>query len=124
MEELSTGLQSETKSTAGDKYETGRAMIHIEQENLGRQLATLSEQQAALAHIDINAYTGAIIAGSLVLTSQGYLFPGVALGKLVVDGVQVFALSPAAPLGLVLMGKNSGDTFRFRNTEYIIEAVF
>ncbi len=123
LEELKISLQSETKSTAGDKYETGRAMVHIEQENLGRQLAALQEQQTALAHIDINAYTGTIIAGSLVHTSQGYLFPGVVLGKLVVDAVPVFALSPSAPLGLVLMGKTRGDTLTFRNTVYHIEAV-
>jgi hypothetical protein len=121
--ELKEGLQSETKSTAGDKYETGRAMIHIEQENLGRQLSTIREQQTALEHIDIERYTGKIIAGSLVRTNKGYLFPGVALGKLLVDGIPVFALSPAAPLGLQLMGLGVGGRATINKEEYTIEEI-
>lgn len=121
--ELKEGLQSETKSTAGDKYETGRAMIHIEQENLSRQLNTLREQQAALKHIDIDLYTGTIIAGSLVRTNKGYLFPGVALGKLLVDDIPVFALSPAAPLGLQLMGLGIGGQARVNKEVYTIEEI-
>ncbi len=94
LNELREGLQSETKSTAGDKYETGRAMVHIEQENLGRQLQALQAQMAALEQIDTAAYTGKVIAGSLVRTNKGYFFPGVALGKLAIDDIPVFALSP------------------------------
>lgn len=121
--ELKEGLQSETKSTAGDKYETGRAMIHIEQENLGRHLSALREQRAALEHIDIELYTGKIIAGSLVRTNKGYLFPGVALGKLLVDDIPVFALSPAAPLGLQLMGLGVGGRATINKEVYTIEEI-
>ena len=32
-------LQSETKSSAGDKHETGRAMLQLEMEKAGQQLA-------------------------------------------------------------------------------------
>ena len=32
------GLQSESKSSAGDKHETGRAMLQLEAEKLGKQL--------------------------------------------------------------------------------------
>lgn len=123
LEELKEGLQSETKSTAGDKYETGRAMVHMEQENLNLQLNTLHAQKAALEHLDANHYTGRIMTGSLVRTSKGYLFPGVALGKLIVDGVPVFALSPTAPLGLQLMGLAVGDEARIHKEVYIIEEI-
>lgn len=123
LEELKEGLQSETKSTAGDKYETGRAMVHIEQENLGRQLSTLQAQKAALEHIDTTLYTGKIIAGSLVRTNKGYLFPGVALGKLMVDDIAIFALSPAAPLGIQLMGLAVGEQAGMNKEVYIIEEI-
>lgn len=123
LEELKEGLQSETKSTAGDKYETGRAMVHMEQENLGQQLNALHVQKAALEHLDADHYTGRIIAGSLVRTSKGYLFPGVALGKLIVDDIPVFALSPTAPLGLQLMGLTVGDQTGIRKEIYIIEEI-
>ena len=39
--ELQLALTSENKSSAGDKHETGRAMIQIEREKLGNQLLAL-----------------------------------------------------------------------------------
>ena len=39
INELQQALNSETKSSAGDKHETGRAMIQLEREKMGRQLA-------------------------------------------------------------------------------------
>jgi len=36
LKQLSDAIASESKSTAGDKHETGRAMINLEQENLSK----------------------------------------------------------------------------------------
>ena len=41
--ELKQALNSESKSSAGDKHEIGRAMIHLEMEKLGN-LITEAEQ--------------------------------------------------------------------------------
>ena len=38
-EALQLALTSESKSSAGDKHETGRAMIQLEREKLGNQIA-------------------------------------------------------------------------------------
>ena len=36
--EILLALESESKSSAGDKHETGRAMIQLEREKLGEQI--------------------------------------------------------------------------------------
>lgn len=123
MNDLAESLQHETKSTAGDKHETARAFVHIEQENTGRQLAELLEQRADLAAININTLSARIIKGSLVKTNKGYLFVSIAQGKAVVDGYTVFALSPAAPLGKKLMGLNALDIVVMNEMQYTIEQI-
>ena len=123
MNDLAESLQHETKSTAGDKHETARAFVHIEQENTGRQLAELLEQRADLAGININTLSTRIIKGSLVKTNKGYLFVSIAQGKSVVDGYTVFELSPAAPLGKKLMGLNALDVVVMNEMQYTIEQI-
>ena len=44
-------LQSETKSSAGDKHETARAMLQLEMEKAGQQLASISQMRLILAKI-------------------------------------------------------------------------
>jgi len=45
-------LQSETKSSAGDKHETGRAMIQLEMEKASQQLTGISEMNEILSKIE------------------------------------------------------------------------
>ena len=104
LNDLKESTANETKSTAGDKYETARAMLQIEQDNTRRQLQETLEQQSIFTSIDISISSNEIIRGSLVKTNKGYLFISVALGKIIVDGITIIALSPQSPLGKQLMG--------------------
>ena len=38
FDDLNSAITDDSKSTAGDKHETGRAMVHLEQEKLSKQL--------------------------------------------------------------------------------------
>ncbi len=51
------------------------------------------------------------------------MFLSVALGKTVVEGITLTALSPQSPLGNQLMGLKAGDTAVFNNNEYYIETI-
>ena len=51
--ELEEGSENDTKSSAGDKHETARAMMQIEQEKLGKQLNELLEQKNSVEKIVI-----------------------------------------------------------------------
>lgn len=113
----------ETKSTAGDKHETALAMLQIEQANKRAQLKELQEQKNVLEKIDPALSPVSIVHGSLVKTNNGYLFVSTALGKAVIDGVTVLAISQQSPLGKKLMGSTTGATITINNNHYLIESI-
>ena len=123
LNDLKASGANETKSTAGDKHETALAMLQIEQANTRAQLQEVLNQQAALEKINPDIHADIILNGSLIKTNRGYLFMSVALGKSVVDGVAVIALSPQSPLGKKLMGLKVGETAEINNTGYLIENI-
>jgi len=123
LNDLKESTANETKSTAGDKYETARAMLQIEQDNTRRQLQEALEQQSIFTAIDISINSNEIIRGSLVKTNKGYLFISVALGKIIVDGITIIALSPQSPLGKQLMSLRVNDITTINNIAYTIDDI-
>lgn len=106
-------MVSESKSTAGDKHETGRAMAQLEQEKLGRQVLSARELQQAIAQIDANEEHDKIQFGSLIKASNGLFFFSVGIGKLIVEGESIFCLTMTSPLGNFLKGKKAGESIQF-----------
>lgn len=123
LKELRESGSNETKSTAGDKYETALAMLHIEQENVSRQLNEILKQKAFFNQIDPAVPALKITNGSLIKTNKGYFFMSVALGKTTVDGITVMALSPFSPLGQRLMELKENDFAEINETKFIIESI-
>jgi hypothetical protein len=120
LDELQESLKGETKSTAGDKHETARAFVHIEQENTGRQLAVLLQQKAELQSFSA-VHTGAtVVPGTLLKTDRGWLYLSASIGKTIVVGETVFALSPQSPLGKKLIGCNVGDAVDMNGIKYTV----
>ncbi|WP_400193808.1 3-oxoacyl-ACP synthase [Hymenobacter sp. B81] len=114
---------SETKSSAGDKYETGRAMAQNERDRNLVQLAEARKLLAELQRIDPARPCEAVHPGALVSTSLGRFYIGISAGKLTVDGVDYFAVSTAAPVAAVLSGKRAGEQATFNGKTIRIEAV-
>ncbi len=123
MKELSDAADSESKSTAGDKHETGRAMIQLEQEKLGKQLKDAEEQLAGFQKIDFTKNTLSVIHGSLVETNKGFFLIADSIGKIEVAGKTVFVISEKSPLALVFLSKKSSDRINFNGTEYQIKNI-
>lgn len=123
IEEIQESLTSETKSSAGDKHETGRAMLQLEREKAGQQLAEVEKLKEALSKIDVLKFSETIGLGSLVFTSKSNYFIAISAGQLKVNSQLFFAISPNTPIGLLLMGKKVGDEIGFRDNQFIIETV-
>ncbi len=123
LADLKESGANETKSTAGDKHETSLAMIQIEQANKRDQLAQLVSQKLILEKINPNIVAPIVVMGSLIKTDKGYLFMTVALGKAIVEGINLIALSPQSPLGMKLMGLKEKDTVIINNVSYFIESI-
>jgi transcription elongation GreA/GreB family factor len=122
MEDVQNSANQETKSSAGDKYETGRAMMQQEKDKYALQLEQALELQQQLEHLDPAITHQEIQVGSLIRTNEGYYYLAVSLGKVKVEQNTVYVLSAAAPLGLALLHKRMGDKLVFQQrTIQVIE---
>jgi transcription elongation GreA/GreB family factor len=124
QEELRDALTQESKSSAGDKHETGRAMTHLEQEKLTQQQLVVTQMKARLSSLDPKLTHMKVGFGSVVETNQGWYFLSVALGEIVFGSIPVFVLSSAAPLAQVLMDKKTGEKVIFQGKQISIRNVF
>lgn len=123
INEIQESLTSETKSSAGDKHETGRAMLQLEREKAGQQLAEIENVKNALAQINIEKTSETVILGSLVYTSQFNYFIAISAGLITVDYEIFYAISPQTLIGQLLLGKRTGDSFIFREQVIVIEYI-
>ncbi|HLV14560.1 MAG TPA: hypothetical protein VKY41_05220 [Xanthomarina sp.] len=120
IEEIQESLTSETKSSAGDKHETGRAMLQLEREKAGNQLAEIKKILEILSKIDISKTSDTVCMGSLVLTTSSNYFISISAGELQFSGQVFYAISPITPIGKLLLGKQIGASIRFREQEFKI----
>jgi transcription elongation GreA/GreB family factor len=111
----------ETKSSAGDKYETGRAMAQLEIEKNATQLEEALKQKKILDSIDISLKPAKIQSGSLVTTSNGNFFIAISVGLIVIEQQQFAVVSAQSPIGAKLIGLKTGDSVAFANKEYSIQ---
>src|SRR5690349_6782961 len=77
---------NETKSSAGDKYETGREMMQQEVDLNLRRVAEAKGQLQMLEQVDIEKTTLTVMPGSIVTTNAGAYFIAISSGKLQVEG--------------------------------------
>jgi transcription elongation GreA/GreB family factor len=109
--------KSATKSSAGDKHETGRAMMERELAMAQSQRNKAQFQRNELESIDIKGELSVVSHGALVNTSSGVYFIGVALGKVEMEKSSIMAISAASPIGMLLMGKRVGEEVEFRESK-------
>lgn len=111
---LTEARNNEDKCTVGDKYETGRAMTQMELEKAQVQLNKTEDLKSTLSKIDWQSTAQKVGFGSLVKTSQGTYFFAIAFGKIILDGQNIFCLSPVSPIGKMLSGKKCGEKIQFQ----------
>ncbi|MCL5127063.1 3-oxoacyl-ACP synthase [Algibacter sp. L1A34] len=123
INEIQESLTSETKSSAGDKHETGRAMLQLEREKAGNQLAEINKIKIALSKIDVSKTSQTIGLGSIIYTSQANYYIAISSGELTYNNQKFYAISPNTPIGQLLMGKTVEDSIKFRNQNFKIKSV-
>ena len=123
IESATDSRNNETKSSAGDKFETGRAMVQYELEKAQVQLGKTLWLEKELSKIDILKTHNQAMFGCLVITTQGNYFIAVAWGKIEVDEETVFCISLSSPLGKILQNKRVGDTVNFQGNEICITRI-
>ncbi|OUJ75523.1 3-oxoacyl-ACP synthase [Hymenobacter crusticola] len=123
MQAAQESANNETKSSAGDKYETGRAMAQEERNRNAVQLKEALHLQAELTRIEPDRPCDTVRVGALVQTSLGSFYVSISAGKLTVEGQEFFAISPAAPIAVALQGKRAGEEALFNGKKIRIVEV-
>ena len=116
-------LQSETKSSAGDKHETGRAMLQLEMEKASHQLSGIQEMKEILSKIDISKNSTIAHLGSIIETDSVNYFLSISAGQLIVNDKVYFAVSVSSPIGKLLLGKTMYDELIFNGKKSKITLV-
>jgi transcription elongation GreA/GreB family factor len=114
---------SDEKNSAGDKHETSRAMIEIELEKATAQEARIRQMKADLKRIDLTNVHTRIGVGSLVETSNGLYFLGIAWGAVKINEATVYCISVLSPIGELLKGRIAGDEITFQDKQIAIHKV-
>ncbi len=111
----------DSKSSAGDKHETGVAMAQLEQEKLTKQINEFLLLKEALLKINPAKVHTKIEIGSLVETNNGWYYFSVGLGAVKMNETTIFAMNPLAPIGSLLNGKTKGEkvVFNGKTTEIL-----
>ncbi|CAM1344021.1 3-oxoacyl-ACP synthase [Tenacibaculum amylolyticum] len=114
-------LLSETKSSAGDKHETGRAMLQLEMEKASQQISVVQQMKEVLFRINTSNTSEVVRLGSVVYTNKGIYFLAVSIGKVTIEAKDYFVISGSSPIGKLLLGKRENEAITFNNTKITIE---
>lgn len=124
IKEAQDSANSDSKSSAGDKHETGRSMAQLEQEKLSAQLAEAEKIQHQLSQVPLQQAGDTITSGSVVITDRGNYYIAISAGKLVAENETYFAVSPASPIGTAFYKADLKNGFVFNNQHFSIKKVF
>ena len=121
IDEARKSSAGETKSSAGDKYETSREMMQSVIEQHTHQLVEAKKlKENLLMILDSKEKNARICGGSVVHTSSGNFFLLIPAGFIEMQGKKYALISLSSPIGKLLLGKSMGDMISFNTTEYRI----
>jgi len=131
IESMNVDMSNETKSSAGDKFETSREMINQELDRLENSLSKISRQQRSLLEMKEISTPATIDFGSYVTTNKGNFLFGLAVGKTLTTSspktnkqkIICYVLSLNSPIGKAFYGSTLDDQISFMGNTYIIQSI-
>lgn len=115
IRESQESADEETKSSAGDKYETGRSMMQLDMEQHAGRLAEALKTRDELEKIGLTPNSDVVLPGCLVTTDKNSYYISISAGKVDFGGKPYFCVSPSSPIGAKLLGLKKGDAFTLNN---------
>lgn len=124
MKSAQDSANSEDKSSAGDKYETGRAMGQLERNMNAKQAAEARRELESLKKIDVTKIHDHVMPGAVVVCPDHTFFVGIGLGITTIEGRKMVLLSSQAPLAIAMNHKKAGESFLFNGKKVLITDLF
>ncbi len=112
--------KDDTKSSAGDKYETGREMAQQEINRNKQILQEARQRLQTLLALPDTSKSHQVGLGTLVHTDKLCFFVSIGLGAFTLSGYQIVAVSANSPIGKCLLGAKQNDCIEFNGQRYTI----
>ncbi len=123
-QELLKSLNEETKSSAGNKHETTRAMIQIEREKNSHRIKEIEVLKKNLVLVkSIKPSETDVKIGSIIFTSNNNYFICIPSEIYSSDTNKIYCVSPKSPIAKAYFGKKIGDIVNFNKNESKIEKI-
>ncbi len=123
MNAAQEAANEESKSSAGDKYNSVRALMQIETDKHARQLIEAQKLSGTMDLMHIERQHDLVDLGSLVYTNSGTYFIAISLGRVRVNEKEFFVVSAVSPIGKELLGKRIGESIVFNAKKIIINKI-
>lgn len=106
--------ENETKSSAGDKYETAREMMQQEISMNQNQLVEANRLKHALSLVNPGRSYDVVCSGSLVYTNIGIFYISIGGNPIILKDIQYQPISSVSPIAKALAGKRKEDQLEFK----------
>lgn len=119
FESLVEDKTRDTKSSAGDKFETSREMIQQSEKIISSRILELRKQKEAIEKLttkDCNK----VEFGALVYTNNEIFLFGIGGSKFEIDNLKIIPISFHSPLGHLFKNKAVGDIVSLNSKQYTI----
>ncbi len=116
--------ENETKSSAGDKYETSREMLQQEIRMSQAQLFETQKLKHALLQINPTKPCASAGTGALLHTSLGNFYISISLGQVFLDSIPYQLISSNSPIARALEGVAAGQSINFNQRKIDIQSVY
>ncbi len=124
MQDSQESANNQEKSSAGDKYETSRAMGQIDRDMYAYQLLETEKDMNIITNLEIDKINQVIKPGSVFEINSQLIFVAIGLGTILVNNISVLVISYKSPLYEQLKFKSVGDLVFFKNEKHQIETIF
>ena len=124
IDDLQEALKLETKCSMGDKYETGRAMLHLEFEKLAGQMEEYKKLKKTLSLISSKKVPENVTFGTAVKTNVANYFLSIPAGEIAVNTEKFYAVGSNSPIAKALMGKTEQEEVMFNGKKIKIQEIF
>jgi len=122
INEAQQAAKDDTKSSAGDKYETGREMAQQESNRNMAQLHQANKLKVQLNTVPVTT-SNIVDNGSIVITDSGNFYIAIGAGTMQIEGINYFAISLVSPIGQKMKGLKPGNAFSLNGKNYTINQV-
>lgn len=122
MEDAQEAANGEEKSSAGDKYETSRAMGQRDREMYARQLVEAQNELNKIDRLNLEP-VDVVKLGSLVMANDDIFFILTGIGKVQLDHHTVMVISKESPLAAAMLGNSVNQEFVWNTNKWKIQEI-